>query len=265
MTDKFGRWPLGYPAVWYADMGAAAGIFAAVEPYVDAAHLQAYEKACDRLLADIGRQKMYLEGGALSLGWPLMVDHLGYRVKPTRDPYLVSTALVGVELRGRLYHRTGREEYRQAALESLAYTLAQIGQVDSQDRRCRRRLRIAGYVEEGWTAADAYCGSSVLPRLQRRCRGVDWLLRQQNAAGMWDDGKGSTSRTVSIVNFLVWYDQRCETRRDVRDAIRRATPSMVEPEGWRATGLYRTGARADAMRALMGRSIAALAGGRWVL
>jgi hypothetical protein len=267
--DKFGRWPLGYEAVWYADMGAAAAVFAAVEPYVDSLRLQGYERAAERLLADMGRNKMFLPGGALSLGWPLIVDHLGNRIKQARDPYLVSTALVGIELRGWLFHRTGNEEYRRAALESLDYTLSRIGPAGFTEPTVQKEgeLRIAGYVEEGWMAADVYLQDpSVLQRLQKSLpRHVDWVLKQQNAAGFWDDGKGSTSRTVSIVNFLVWYDQRCGSRRDVREAIRRAMPSMIEPEGWQATGLYRSGARADAMRALLGRSLAAVAGGRWVL
>jgi hypothetical protein len=190
-------------------------------------------------------------------------------VKPTRDPYLVSTALVGIELRGWLFHRTGREEFRQAALEALDYTLSQIGPTGFTEKVVQKEgeLRVSGYVEEGWMAADVYLQDpAVLQKLKKALPPhVDWLLRMQGPGGIWDDGKGGTSRTVGIVNFLMWYDQRCESRRDVQAAIRRATPMMIDPELWEAAGLFRNSSHAEVLRALLGRSLAAVASDRWNL
>ncbi len=91
---------------------------------------------------------------------------------------------------------------------------------------------------------------------------VDWLLRTQNEDGTWGDrAAGETTRTVAISNFLVWYERRCESRADVRAAIRRASKALLDPDLWLQAGLLYQGNQEDAQRALASRSLVALASG----
>lgn len=267
LQDKFGYWPLGYHAVWYADMGAAAAIFPAVEPYVDAARLQRYEAAMDRFLRRLASEKMLWDTGAVGLGRELVHDPLRIPRRASSEPYLVSTALVGIECRAWMYHRTRRPEYRDAALKSLDYSLSQITAAGFLEPQANKEgvLRTVAYVQEGWMAADLYLDdASVLPKLRRALRPhVAWILSLQKADGTWDGkGEGTFARTPAIVNFLLWYDQRCESRAEVRAAIARAAATWTDPDRWSSVGLLRAGEHHEVQRALVGRTLAALAAGR---
>jgi len=267
LQDKFGYWPLGYHAVWYADMGAAAAIFPAVEPYVDTARLQRYEAAVDRFLSGLAREKMLWDTGAVGLGRELVEDPLRLPRRASPEPYLVSTALVGIEIRAWMYHRTQRPEYHDAAMKSLDYTLSQITATGFREPQANKEgaLRTVAYVQEGWMAADRYLAdATVLPKLRRALRPhVDWLLSLQKPDGTWDGkGEGTFARTPGIVNFLLWYEQRCESRPDVRRAISLAAATWTNPDRWDGAGLLRPGEHQEVQRALAGRTLAALASGR---
>lgn len=269
MQNRFGYWELGYPAQWWADMGAALGIFPMLEPHVDEARLQRYQEAAERFLAGLRRDRMLHDDGGVGLGRP-MVSVRGRRVRAVTAPYLVSTALCGIEVRAWLYRRTGEVAYRDAALASLEYTLSQIdakGRFIEETSRQEGLLRVAAYVQEGWMAADQLLeDSGALARLRAALPAhVGWILREQRADGTWDDGlEGSAARTPPIVNFLIWYDQRCEKRDDVRGAIRRAARTWQATERWEAMGLFRDDEHHEVQRALLGRPLAALAAGRYV-
>lgn len=261
--NKFSQWPLGYAAVWYADMGAAVALFPALEPYVDDDRRQRLEYAAERFIRGLRGQGMMQENGIVGRGRLLTIKH-GRSARLDADPYLVSSALVGIGVQGWLYQRTRRPEYRERALGALDYTLSQIaddGWVESFSRQ-EGSLRVAGYVEEGWMAADTYFPEpEVLERLRAALpRHVDWLLREQRPDGAWDGGAdGEFARTPLIVRFLVWYDRRCESRPDVRAAIERAGASLVESARWAGTDLFAAGENQEVLRALAGPSLAALA------
>jgi hypothetical protein len=91
-------------------------------------------------------------------------------------------------------------------------------------------------------------------------RHVTWLLRQQQPDGSWGSGAdGEFARTPASINFLVWYDQRVESRPEVREAIRRAGLRLVDPQQWPATELFAPGKHHEVLRAHAGRVLAALA------
>ena len=97
-------------------------------------------------------------------------------------------------------------------------------------------------------AADVLLAESAIrERLRTALRPhVDWLLREQKPDGRWDSGvPGEFARTPAIADFLVWYDERCESRPEVRAAVRRAGLLLVGPAQWEATGLFRAGNHHD--------------------
>ena len=262
-----GFWKLGYNAEWYADMAAAVGLFPALEAHVDTARAARYERAAARFLWGLERERMWLPNGAVGVGRNIVIDRRGGRNRPQREPYLVSTALAGVAVPAWLYRRTGKEEYRDRDRAALDYTLSQISPDGFAEPVGKREgsLRIAAYVQEGWMAADAYLGD---PQLRRRLRDalrphVDWLLRLQKPDGTWEgEGTGGFSRTPAIVDFLIWYDQACQSRRDVQRAVARAGAVFADPDRWRDWGLYRVGEDHEVLRALAGRPLAALVADR---
>ena len=272
--DTLGYWPTGYGAVFLADMAAALGLFPALEPHVAVARVERFETAARRFADALVEDEMLLASGACGVGWwGTTLPRL--RSRALREPYLVSTALAGIELHAWLYRRSGREEDRQRALRALEFTLSQI-QPDGSFHPGPKvpgigtegRFTTAAYVHEGWMAADVLLGEpAVLEQLRAALRPhVDWLLREQLPDGRWDSGAtGEFARTPAIVDFLVWYDERCESRAEVRAAVRRAGLLLVDPTQWEATGLFRAGSHHEVQRALSGRSLVALASQRFAL
>ena len=264
--DKYGYWPTGYGAAYIADMAAAAGLFPTLAPTAEPARVQQYEAAVRRFTAALHEDGMLLQSGAVGVGWPgSFVPRSPTRV--SRQPYLVSTALAGIELQGWLYRRGGRVEDGERARRALDYTLTQV-QADgslvgtAQPGYAREgALVTAVYVQEGWMAADWLLGDpQVLARLRAALPlHVEWLLRIQHDDGGWDTGaEGEFARTPAIVNFLVWYDRRCEVRADVRAALQRAAMRCADPARWEATGLFRAGHHHEVERAMTMRALLAL-------
>ena len=72
-------------------------------------------------------------------------------------------------------------------------------------------------------------------------------------------------RTPAIVDFLIWYDERCQASEDVRRAVRRASATLANPDTWYELGLARAGRNEEVMRAIAGRPLAAMAAGRFVM
>src|SRR6185503_13703322 len=102
---------------------------------------------------------MLLPSGAVGIGWPGSFIPRAPR-RERRDPYLVSTALAGIELHAWLFHRGGRVEDRDRARSALDFTLAALhpdgslpgGPMVASDTE--GSFVAASYVEEGWIAAD---------------------------------------------------------------------------------------------------------------
>jgi hypothetical protein len=269
--DSSGYWPLGYRAVYVADMAAVTGLLAALVPHVDAARVRRYEIAAAKFAAALERDGMLLPSGACGVGWPetrTPSDSLA-----VHDPYLVSTGLAGIELQAWLYSRTRNERYRQRALAAIDYTLSQLRPDGSYAAvqlgpAAEGAFVAAAYVEEGWMAADLFLqDEAVLGTLRQGLKAhVAWLVRTQNPDGTWGGrgADGEWARTPPIVNFLIWYDRRCEAREDVRAAVRRASVTLSDPDAWRDLGLARNGKNQEVMRALAGRALAALAKGDYV-
>lgn len=272
--DTTGYWATGYGAVFLADMAAALGVFPALEPYAGNERIGRYEHAARRFADALVQDGMLLPSGACGVGWWGTVIPRSRR-RASYDPYLVSTALAGIELHAWLYRRGGGAADREQAMRSLDYTLAQLqpdGSLPLGPRipgRAREgALTAASYVHEGWIAADVLLDDpEVLVRLRATLRPhVDWLLREQGADGRWlGEGEGEFARTTGIVDFLMWYDERCEARPDVRDAVRRAGRLLVDPSQWATIELFRAGNHHEVQRALAGRALAALARERFAL
>ena len=269
-----GFWSIGYATSWLADMGAALAVFHALEAYVDSARAQRYEDAAARFIAAVVRDGMMLSSGALGVGWPVTGGgaERAWRsdVGWADDPYLVSTALVGIELQAWLFRRTRNVEYRRRALAALDYTLSQLKKDGSLPSMVRSEgiYTVAAYVEEGWMAADLLLDD---PQVSARLRQallphVQWLLRTQRSDGTWDsDVRGDIARTPAIADFLIWYDQRCEARDDIQSAVRKAGSFLTDPKRWAKRGLLDASDTAEIWRALCGRPLAALASGKPVL
>jgi hypothetical protein len=269
-----GYWSIGYGTSWLADMGAALGIFPALESHADSTRMRRYQAAAERFVQAMVRDQLIAKSGAIGFGWP--VDQSGL-VRAWRsdvgwadDPYLISTALVGIELQAWLYRRTGDAAYRDRATAALDYTLSQIKGDGSLPTLVRGEgpYTVAAYVQEGWMAADLLLQDpAVHERLCRRLPAhVDWLLRGQQKDGTWESSiRGDFARTPGIVDFLVWYDQRCEPRRDVQRAVQRASALFVKPERWEAPDKLDNEETREILRALLGRPLAALAAGKPVM
>jgi hypothetical protein len=273
--NSCGYWDLGYYEGWTADMAAALGIFPALEPHVDEEHRTRYQGSAERFLAGLERDRFFLRSGAVSVGWRRAYKCDGtFATSPSDsgrsdEPYLVSTSLAGLEIQSWMYHRTRAEIYKQRALKALEYTLSQIGPDGSVVGWAGKEgpFLTAAYVEEGWIAADSLLGDpAVHARLQSTLpRHVDWLLRSQREDGSWGDPDGESARSPTIANFLIWYDQTCERRDDVREAVRRAGASYLDPARWRSLGLFRREPQYEVLRAIVGRALAAAARGHFVL
>jgi hypothetical protein len=267
LQDASGYWPLGYGAIFVADLGAAVGTFAALEPYADSARVRAWEGAAVRFCRAVESDQLILPSGAFGVGWPN--SYVRFAPRTDRSPYLVSTALAGIEVHGWLWKRTSDPKYRDTALRAFEYTLSQI-QPDGSLRAHKSgegALIAAAYVEEGWVMLDMlWQDPAVLARLQQALPvHVQWLLQSQRPDGTWDAGaEGEFARTPAIVNFLVWYDQRCKPDPAVRLAIQRASRALADSNAWPATGLFRAGSHHDVQRAHSLRALAAIAGERAV-
>jgi hypothetical protein len=129
-------------------------------------------------------------------------------------------------------------------------------------------LTVAAYAQEGWMAADLLLDDAqVTARLRQALPPhVEWLLRTQRSDGTWDsDVRGDFARTPAIADFLIWYDQRCESRDDVKAAVRKAGAFLMDPKRWEKRGFLDASDTAEIWRALVGRPLAALASGKPVL
>lgn len=264
--DSSGYWPLGYKAVYVADMAAVVGLFASLEPHVEPERLRRYTESASRFAAALQRDRMLLPEGAVGVGWP--ATRTPGEASADRTPYLVSTALAGIETHAWLYKRTRNAIYRDRAIAALDYTLAQLRPEGSlpgfalDGEAPEGNFLVAAYVQEGWMAADLFLEDAALhERLRVALRPhVAWLLRSQRPDGTWDSGAdGEYARTPAIVGFLIWYDARCEAREDVRDAVRKASRILLDPDRWMDYGILRQGKHEEVLRAIAGRPIAALA------
>lgn len=261
-----GYWPLGYKAVYIADMAAVVALYADLTPHVEPERAGRYVASAEKFAAALVRDRMLLPSGAAGIGWP--ETRTPSESTAVRTPYLVSTSLAGVGVHAWLYSRTQNAVYRERALQSLEYTLSQIrpdGSLAGLEwgEQTEGPFLIAAYVQEGWMAADAYLqDKAALERLRRELPAhVDWLVRSQRTDGTWDSGAdGEFARTPPIVSFLVWYQQRCSSHAGARAAVERAAVSLTDPDRWITNGILRAGKHEEVLRALASRPLATLAG-----
>ncbi len=271
--DDDGYWYIGYDAAWLADIAATLGLFRVLEAHVDSGQARRYEEAAARFIAAARRDSFILASGAVGVGRPKAksTDKTWHpEIGDVRQPYIVSTALVGVALQAWLHQRTGDPAYKQGALAALDWSLAQIAADDtlSSPARGESALFVAAYVEEGWMAADMLLDDpEVRAHLRQRLPPhVDWLLRTQGKDGTWSDGAlPSFVRTPAIVDFLIWYDQRWEGRDDVRAAIRSASVFLANPLLWEHRLAQAHLGDVEVFHALVGRPLVALVTAKPVL
>jgi hypothetical protein len=267
-----GYWHTGYDATYVADMAAAAAVFVALDACVDSVRSRRYVQVVQRFVDALDRDGMFVRAGALGIGWRSPLDALleahqrGATMPGWKSPYLVSTALAGIELHGWLARRSGDPRYAERARAALDFTLSQIQPDGSLPRFAPEEglLQTASYVEEGWMAAARWLEES--DERGRLCRSlkphVGWLLRMQRPDGTWDTGaEGEFARTPAILDFLIWYDRRCESDQDVRRAVRRGGAGWIDLDVQDARGVYRTDKDHEVLRAILGRTLAALASG----
>jgi len=279
-----GYWSLGYGAIYLADIGSAIGLFTTLDvlpsgpsgpmapglrPEGHPPEISARIAAARRFVAAMEQDGMLHPNGAVGVGWPgTRIPRSKTRI--SREPYLVSTALAGIETCAWLWMRTGADGDRNRALQALDYTLSQLGTDGAYTTALARDapFTTAAYVQEGWIAADVLLQDpDTRLRLQAALPPhVDWLLRTQRPDGTWTSGAdGEFARTPAIINFLLWYDQRFGARDDVRAAIRRASRILLSPDEWHASGLTRTGYNHEVQRAHSLRVLVALASGTFTL
>ncbi|UCE02052.1 MAG: exo-alpha-sialidase [Candidatus Latescibacterota bacterium] len=270
--SRLGYWSLGYTAVYFADLGAAMGLFAALDPYIDVPRRAAYLQAGQAFAAAMQRDHAFLDDGAVATGWRASIATLeqtserGFLPRLERRPYLVSTSLAGVEVHAWLFRHLRDPHYRDRALAALEFTLTQLQPNGSLPRQgtLEGRMRVAAYVQEGWMAADILLeDDAILEKLRVALQPhVRWLLRTQRDDGTWDTGaEGEFARTAAILDFLIWYDQRCEPNRDVQRAVRRGSRAYLDPARW--PWLFGDGEHHAVLRAIAGRPLAAMAAERY--
>ena len=289
-----GYWSIGYDTGWIADMAAALAIFGALEPHAGPERLARYEVAAARFVDALVRDDMIDKStGAIGVGFPMSQkpesakrvwnSRIGY----ANEPYMVSTALAGIALQSWLAHRTGKPEYAARAKAALAWSLSRVDTSGAVPvlRGQEGPFGVAAYVQEGWMAAHTWLEDPTVHELLQRelPRHVRWLLRTQGSDGAWSSGvRGDFARTPAIVNFLLWYDVTHGPRDDVRVAVQHASRPLValgrfaaEPSPAKAPAakprqLPRDVPAAagqlapldfEVLRALVGRPLAALAGG----
>jgi hypothetical protein len=262
---ELGYWPLGYRAVYVADMAAVIALYAELGPYTGPERMSRYVASAEKFAAALERDKMLLPSGAVGIGWP--ETRTPSESTAVRTPYLVSTSLAGISVHAWLFSRTKNEMYRERALRSLDFTLAQIqpdGSLVGLDHGETKEgpFLVSAYVQEGWMAADEYLkDGAVRERLRRALPPhVDWLVRSQRADGTWDSGAdGEFARTTPIVSFLLWYDKRCTSHPGALAAVERAAIPLADPDRWMANGILRAGKHEEVLRALSSRPLASLA------
>jgi hypothetical protein len=262
--NEHGYWPLGYKAVYVADMAAVVALYADLTPHLEPQHAERYMHSAEVFAAALQRDGMILASGAVGIGWP--ATRTPSESTAVRAPYLVSTSLAGIGMHAWLYARTRNPLYRARALAALDYTLQQI-QPDGSfpgialDDQVEGAYLIAAYVQEGWMAADAcWPDDTVRDRLRRALPAhVDWLVRTQRADGTWSSGAdGEYARTPPINAFLMWYERRCAPHTGARAAVERAAAALTNPDRWSETGILRAGKHEEVLRALAGRPLAGL-------
>jgi hypothetical protein len=263
-----GYWRLGYDRGWTADMAAALGIFAAVELNVSSARLGRYAEVTERFAAALERDHLFLDSGAVGIGWPnaekppqALRAHSS-DVGWSDDPYLVATALAGISVHAWLHRQNGRDATRQRALAALDESLRKVKPDGSLPRLERHEglYTVASYTEEGWMAGARLDSSAARARMEPvLARHVAWLLRTQGEDGTWTSGAhGDGARAPAIVNFLVWYAARHPERTDVQRALQRAGKAMVRSVRRGDSPLHAAGEDAEVQRAHTGRALAAL-------
>jgi hypothetical protein len=252
-----GYWSIGYRAMFAADMATLVGLFRALEPHVDAERMRRYRQAVQRFVAGLQRDHMLQASGAVAGGFAAV------RSTELRRPFLVATALAGVEAHAWLFAQTKDERYRDTARSALRFILDRIAADGSiAGYAGETPLWGAAYVQECFIAADALLDDPGLRDMMRPAlsRHVDWVLGFQQENGSWDTQvPGERERTNLIVNFLVWYHERIEPRPDVRVAIHRSIPSFTY-DWWKGQHVY--DAPAEVQRALSGVPLVALNLGR---
>lgn len=284
-----GFWRTGYGPVFMADTGSALGLFVVLYKHVDPARQQAYLHAANLYVDGIEREGMIHPSGAFGTGW--RKTNGNELVVPLYDQYTLSSSLTGGEIFTWLYDKTGKDEYRQISHDALAWvlgTMREDGNIphilaeEGEDWERRDDPKSANglwnthtygtsaYVGEGILSFDMYCGN---PEWQQWIRkavkpNIEFLLRNQLPDGTWSKLAQTTwdrSRSIGIVDYLIWYYEHVDHDRRVADAVQRWDAFVLNPENAKAYGLYNAGAKHvpeddnygyDTTTSLVGRALA---------
>lgn len=262
--EPTGYWPIGYPGILLADMATLVGLFHSLEGFVEPARYERYTHAAERFVERFRKDGLLYASGGVGAGFSGAATPDGRRYD-IRRPFLVATALAGVEAHAWLYQRTGETKYLETARAGLDFLLSHVNPDGSiEGFETETPLWGAVYVQEGLMAADLMLQDPTLRERMRPvlARHVDWVLQFQRPDGSWDTGvAGERLRTVLLVNFLLWYDQAVQAREDVRQAIRRSGPAFGF-DYWKAHHYY--DADHEVLRALGGIALLALSEGKFV-
>jgi hypothetical protein len=261
-----GFWGTGYGPVYMADTGSALGLFIVLYKHVDPARQQAYFRAAQRYVDAIHQNNMIHPWGAFGTGWRKTEgDKLEI---PLYDQYTLSSALTGGEVYTWMYHVTGRDEYRQIAHDALAWDLSTMradGNIphilaeegEDWDKRGDPKMTNAlfnshtygtsAYVGEGILSFDLYCGNHAWQAwIEKTVKpNIEFLLRNQLPDGTWSQlGQKSwdRSRSVGIVDYLIWYYEQVDRDPRVAGAVQRWDAYVLNPENAKAYGLLNAGA-----------------------
>jgi len=261
-----GFWKTGYGPVYLADTGSALGLMVALYQHVDPERQRAYLRAVERFTTSIQQDGMIHPWGALGTGWRATKgDALE---DPIYDQYTLSSALTGAEIFTWMYHITGRDEYREVSYHALKWvfsTMRTDGNIPyilaEQGRDWQRRddpkvadalwntytYGTAAYVGEGILSFDLYCGNSSWQKwIEKAVKpNIEFLLRNQLPDGTWStSGQGSwdRSRSVGIVDYLIWYYEHVDRDPRVAYSMARWDAYVLKPEHAKAYGLLNAGA-----------------------
>ncbi len=262
-----GFWRTGYGPVYMADTGSALGLLIALYPNVDKDRQKTYTNAILHYVTSIQADGMIHPWGAFGTGWN------GVRGNalqgPIYDQYTLSSALTGGQIFTWMYHKTGRDQYRQIAYYALRWVMStmrsdgdipHILKLEGFDWARRNDPAMAAtlwdkqpygtsaYVGEGIMAFDLYCGNPAWRRwIERAVKpNIEFLLRHQLADGTWSEkGQKSWDRTRSpgIIDYLIWYYEHVDRDPHIVQAVRRFDAYVLNPANGRQYGLLNDGAQ----------------------
>ncbi len=264
-----GFWQTGYGPVYMADTGSAIALFIVLYDHADHEHQQKYFDAVQRYVDSIQKEGMIHPNGAFGTGWRKVVD--GKLTDPLFDQYTLSSALTGSQIFTWMYHKTGKDQYREIAYHALRWvfsTMRSDGNIPhilaeegfDWDKRSDPQINhklfdtmtygTSGYVGEGVIAFDLYCGKrSWRSWIEKAVKpNIEFLLRNQLPNGTWSQlamTGWDRSRSPGITDYLIWYYDHVDRDPRIVKAVQRFNAFVLNPENGKSYGLVYDGAESN--------------------